>query len=405
VATVTDRAAVPTPIQGAERMDVLDAVRGAALLGILLINIIPLSGLLFDHPPELERTHAPTYFLLMFLVEGKFYSLFSFLFGVGFAVFVSRASARGADARRLFKRRLSGLLIIGIIHTLFIWMGDILATYALLGFALIPFLGRDDRTVLKWAGAMLFLPIPLYGLLVGLASLSSAAPPPPVADAPPPPILLDAVHAFATGSYADVVRGNAIFTLAGAARRFILMFFPRVFGMFLLGFYVGRRNVFADPAAHATLFNRVFVWGMVIGLPFSFWGAMLEGRALGFPTLGGLYETTVKTIGVPTLALGYAAGFCLLFQRLPRLRRAFAPVGQLALTSYISHSIAALIIFYGIGFGLFGRVPLVASVVGALAFFALQAFGSRVWLTYATFGPCEWLWRMYTYRARVRLFK
>lgn len=386
-------------------MDVLDAVRGAALLGILLINIIPLSGLLFDHPPELERTHAPTYFLLMFLVEGKFYSLFSFLFGVGFAVFVSRASARGADARRLFKRRLTGLLIIGTIHTLFIWMGDILATYALIGFGLIPFLGRDDRTVLRWAGAMLFLPIPLYAVLVGLAALSNAPPPPPVANAPPPPILLDAVHAFATGSYADVVRGNAIFTLAGAARRFILMFFPRVFGMFLLGFYAGRRNLFADLTAHELLLKRVLVWGMAIGIPFSFWGALLEGRALGFPTLGGLYETTVKSIGVPTLALGYAAGFCLLFQRLPSLRRAFAPAGQLALTNYIAHSVAALIIFYGIGFGLFGRVPLIIGVAGAFAFFAIQAFASRVWLRNAAFGPCEWVWRMFTYRRWVRLFR
>ena len=398
--TVTNHTAASTPTHGAERIDVLDAVRGAALLGILLINIIPLSGLLFDHPPQLQRTHEPTYFLLMFLVAGKFYSLFSFLFGVGFAVFVSRASARGADARRLFKRRLTGLLIIGIVHTLFIWMGDILATYALIGFALIPFLGRDDRTVLTWAGAMLFVPIPLYALLVGLASLSGAPPAPAVADAPPP-ILQDALNAFAGGSYADIVRANAIFTLAGAARRFILMFFPRVFGMFLLGFYAGRRNLFADPAAHAPLLRRVFLCGMVIGLPFAFWGALLDGRALGFPTPGGLYETAVKTVGVPTLALGYAAGFCLLFQRLPWLRHAFAPAGQLALTNYISHSVAALIIFYGIGFGLFGRVPLVVGVVGAFAFFALQAFASRVWLRYAAFGPCEWAWRMFTYRTWV----
>jgi uncharacterized protein len=386
-------------------MDVLDAVRGAALLGILLINIIPLSGLLFEHPPELERTHAPTYFLLMVLVEGKFYSLFSFLFGVGFAVFVSRASARGANARRLFKRRLTGLLIIGIVHTLFIWMGDILATYALIGFALIPFLGRGDRTVLKWAGAMLVLPIPVYALLVGLATLSGAAPPPAVADAPPPAILQDALDAFATGSYTDVVRGNLIFTLAGAARRFMLMFFPRVFGMFLLGFYAGRRNLFANLGAHEPLLHRVFLWGMVIGLPFSFWGAVLEGRALGFPTLGGLYETAVKTVGVPALALGYAAGFCLLFQRRPWLRRAFAPAGQLALTNYIWHSVAALIIFYGLGFGLFGRVPLIVGVTGAMAFFALQAVASRVWLRYAAFGPCEWMWRAFTYRTRVRLFR
>ena len=114
------------PVQGAERMDVLDAVRGAAVLGILLANVIAMSGFPFLPPVHyrslpLAGWHELSFFLVLLFVEAKFYSLFSLLFGVGFAVFIQRAAARGADAPRLFKRRLTGLLIIGLIHTFFIW--------------------------------------------------------------------------------------------------------------------------------------------------------------------------------------------------------------------------------------------------------------------------------------------
>ena len=404
------REAAPVPVQGTERMDTLDAVRGAAVLGILLANVIAMAGFPFLPPDHyrslpLAEWHEGTYFAVLFLVEAKFYSLFSLLFGVGFAVFVQRAAARGADAKRLFKRRLAGLLIIGLVHTLLIWMGDILATYALIGFALLPFLYKSDRTVLRWAVAMLLLPIVLYGLMVAGTAVAGPPAQPVSASAGPPRFLIDAAAGFATGGYLEVLRGNVIFTLANIVRRFMLMFFPRVFGMFLLGFYIGRRNMFAELDTHRTLLRRVCWAGLAIGLPLAYVGALMEGSNMGRPGLPGLVETTIKSLGVPLLALGYAAGLCLLFQRFRHLRRAFAPAGQMALTNYLLQSVAALVIFYGLGFGLFGRVPLVVALAGAVLFFVLQMIGSRAWLAIAAFGPAEWLWRMFTYRRRVPLLR
>ncbi len=144
---------------------------------------------------------------------------------------------------------------------------------------------------------------------------------------------------------------------------------------------------------------------MIIGLPLSFAGARLEGNNMGVPGVAGLIETTAKSVGVPALSLGYAAGLCLLFCRVPAVRRAFAPAGQMALTNYLMHSVAGVIIFYAIGFGWFGRVPLVLLLAGAILFFALQMIVSRAWLRRASFGPIEWLWRMFTYRRRVALFR
>jgi uncharacterized protein len=398
------------PVGTGERMDVLDAVRGVAVLGILLINVDALSGFAFIPPTGVPGAgfDERTFFALSWLIEGKFYALFSFLFGVGFAVFVQRAGARGADPAQLFKRRLLGLVLIGFIHTFFIWMGDILLTYAIMGFGLVPFLKKSDRTVIRWAVTMFLLPIALYAVLVlGMAIVGA----PPAAAAPAgesasalPPFLADAVQKFIHGGYLDVVEGNVAFTAANVVRRFVLMFFPRVFGMFLLGFYVGRRQMFANLAIQRPLVVRTMILGVAIGLPLAFVGARLEGAGFPEPNLRGLMETTVKSISIPALALGYAAALCLMFQGVPALMPALAPVGRMALTNYLMHSFIGTAVFYGIGLGLFGKVSLTYAVAGAAVVYLLQMVISRIWLSYAAFGPAEWVWRMLTYRRRFPLW-
>ena len=403
------RTPASVPVAAGERVAVIDGIRGVAVLGILLINIDALSGYAFTPASAhtiLASTAADelTWMVLAVFVEAKFYSLFSFLFGVGFAVFVQRAAARGADPARLFKRRLVGLLWIGLVHTLLIWFGDILVTYALLGFALVPFIRRDDRSVLRWAAAMLASPIALYAVLfVAAGRPADRAAASGTADLPA--ALAAAAQSFSHGNYVQILAGNVTFTIANVVRRLLLMFFPRVVGMFLLGFYCGRNNMFARLDDHRRLARNVLAAGMSIGLPLALGGWMLGEHAVGPPTLPGLIETVVKSIGVPLLALGYAAGLWLWLSRSPRVLDAMAPVGRMALSNYLMHSIVGFAVFYGIGFGLFGRLSLTAAVAGALLFFALQMFLSHWWLKHAQFGPAEWLWRMFTYRRTFPLFK
>jgi uncharacterized protein len=388
-------------------MTVLDAVRGVAVLGILLINVDPMCGYAFATPAERARLafsawDAETWRALAFLVEAKFYSLFSFLFGVGFAVFVRRAAARGADPRPLFKRRLVGLLLIGLVHSILIWYGDILMVYALLGFALVPFAQRSDRVLLGWAAALLIAPVALYALALAAAGQPAPA---AAAGASLPAPMAAAVEKFAHGGYVQIVQGNVVFTIANLFRRLILMFYPRVLGMFLLGFYAGRRNIFADLAANRVLVRRVAAIGVAVGLPLSLIGARWGEFGMGPPSVGGLVETTIKSIGVPALALGYAAGLCLLFQRAPAMMHALAPAGRMALTNYLMHSVAAMFLFYSFGFGLYGRISLLVAVAGAVVFFLLQVIVSRWWLARAHYGPAEWLWRVFTYRRRFALLR
>jgi len=412
---VTPQTTMTTPVAVGERMDVLDAVRGVAVLGILVINVVALSGYAFVPPPSAPGSQydARTFFVLSWLIEGKFYALFSFLFGVGFSVFVQRAAARGAKPAQLFRRRLLALMLIGFVHTTFIWMGDILLTYAVIGFGLVPFLKKSDRTVIRWSVAMLVLPVVLFAIAViavaafgGSGGGAAASPAAPAAAAPPvPPFLQHAVDAFASGGYIEVVKGNVLFTAANVVRRLVLMFFPRVFGMFLLGFYVGRNNLFGELAAHRPLLVRTVTLGLLIGLPLAFVGATLEQGALPVPGVRGLIETTAKSISIPALALAYAAGLCLIFQHWRPVMDAFAPVGRMALTSYITHSVVGTAVFYGLGLGLFGKVSLTVSVAGALVLYVVQMVVSRLWLSRAQFGPAEWIWRMLTYRRRFALLK
>jgi uncharacterized protein len=407
---------ITAPVAATERMDVLDVVRGVAVFGILVVNVYAFSGYGFISDAQKAalphaRVDGTLDFLVGFLAEGKLYCLFSFLFGVGFSVFIQRASARGLPTEahsakvgvRLFKRRLAGLLVIGLVHSTLIWFGDILATYAVLGFALIPFVARDDRAVLRWAVALLLTPIPLYLLLMGLTRL--APPQAPAAAGGLPPALATAIAGIAHGGYIDLVRGNIVFTIGNAVRRLVLMFFPRVLGMFLLGFYAGRRGIFANLDAHAALLRRVCAIGFAVGLPISLIATELSADVPGPPDVTGFIETIMQSISAPALALAYAAGLCLLFRRAPGPMRALAPAGRMALTNYLAQSVAGVLIFYGIGFRMFGRVSLATALAGCLVFFGLQMIASGLWLSVAFFGPAEWLWRTFTYRRRFALFR
>jgi uncharacterized protein len=387
------------PVRNGERIALLDVLRGFAILGIVLFNFGPMwptEGLPFS------AADAQLGFLVEVLVHGKFYSLFSLLFGIGFAVFLMRAQARGADAVALFRRRLAGLLLIGLAHTTLIWFGDILTLYALLGFALIPFRRWSDRALLRAAVIVLVLPIPLYGIAALAASASGIAQP---AGSGMPAPLLRGIAAFRDGSYADVVEANLLFTAAGVVRRLLNMQLVRVFGMFLLGFWAGRVGLFADLAAHRVLLRRLLLLGVLVGLPGSTLAALLPQGSAILPTPGGWPAAALIAVATPILCLGYAAAIALLSMRASwqRVLRVFAPVGRMALTNYLLQSVVLVGVFHGIGLGLFGQVSLATTLLIATALFLVQVPLSALWLRRYSYGPIEWLWRQFTYGARMPL--
>jgi uncharacterized protein len=380
---------------------VLDVLRGVAVAGILLANTFVFFGL-FLIPPERAAafsTHGldrVVEFTEHVLVEGKFYSIFSLLFGIGFGLQL----ARGGEASvARFRRRLRVLLLIGAVHALLIWAGDILLLYALLGFSMPWFAKKDARSLLRWTVGLLATPTILYIVAVIAWSLAGAPPAPPGPARPDvPPEVFERLAAMGTGGFGDALIGNLLFFVGRWMDLFVSVRFPKVLGMFVLGLWTVRQGITTDLQAHLPLLRRWRTAGWTAGL------AANVIAAVAFlwwpywpPSPGGLAGVFAQAVGFPLLALGYACTIAIALPHVPRVLGLFAPVGRMALTNYLTHSVVCVTLAYGFGLGWWWRIGAATTWVVAVTIVALQIPLSRWWLASFQYGPAEWIWRRLTY--------
>ncbi len=381
----------------AERIEILDGLRGLALFGILLANILLFSGWVFmtdDQRLSLAGSEAVAwqYRFHHLLIDGKFYTIFSMLFGAGFALQIARLAARGADGLRIYRRRVLILLGIGLIHSL-IWDGDILTLYALLGLLLPIFRDWRERTLLLLAAVLIFI-VPPVG--IGVSSLVGWGPHEPLYT-----LSYAIAHAMGANTAPDqaiawIARPDLLswssWTWSGIPSALGLRLeswrIPKVLGIMLVGMVVGRRLANGTLLDDRRLLKRILVIGLAVGLP----------PTIVYAAVPGLNQTDWPSLfGTAPLALAYAAGFVLLWRSAYPLLRHLVPVGRMALTNYLLHSIVGTLLFFGIGFGMVGKLqPLSIYAVG-VAIFATQMLLSRWWLNHHEQGPMERLWRTLTY--------
>lgn len=375
------------PTQPGERIEVIDILRGFALLGILLVNLMlfasPIYGVVLAEPAwsgPLDRAAA---WFVAFFAEGKFFTLFSLLFGLGLAVQLQRAEAKGVKLVPRYLRRLLVLLAIGVAHVTLFWWGDILVYYALLGFPLLRFRSLPPRRLLAWAFGVLLIPFVLNLGLLALVELGSSAPD----GAAQMDTAASATQAQIETSYAQamaVYRGGDFgamvlqrlqdygFATFGSVFTGILFV---VFAMFLVGLYVGKRQLLQRAHEHRFLFLRVLVWGAVLGLGGNALYATLTRTANPFETsAGSLLGLAGYLIGNPALSLCYASGVVLLTQsaRVHVLLKPLAAVGRTALSNYLLQTFICTTLFYGYGLGLYGRIGPALGVALTLIIFGLQ---------------------------------
>ncbi|HWT00059.1 MAG TPA: DUF418 domain-containing protein [Pyrinomonadaceae bacterium] len=398
------------PVSLHERIEILDVLRGLAVCGILIGNMQWFSG--YGMKPAALVAQDPlgdrvTHFLVHFFVEGKFYSIFSFLFGFGFALQISRAAERGDTEASLFKRRLFWLLVIGLAHAYLLWAGDILSVYAAMGFVLILFRKKTDGSLLKWALALLAVPILTYILFYIL--FVAFVPPEAVAQvqAGQGDFWNAAVTKVQQGSYLQIITDFNLDYIVGRYMGLIFdMRLPKLLAMFLLGFYAYRRGFFQNLSSHRPFVRRVLVYGLILGLVGNAAFAAIAGKEAVFPpTPAGIVGVICYAFGVPALALFYVALVATLWQQAAwrRLLSFLAPVGRMALTNYLLQTVVCVLIFYGYGLGQFGRLGARAATLLALAIFLFQTLLSALWLRYFGYGPMEWIWRQLTYGRRLSL--
>ncbi|MEN6534981.1 MAG: DUF418 domain-containing protein [Bryobacteraceae bacterium] len=389
------------PISLSERIRELDVLRGAALLGIIAANMRAFNS---PQPTYMDHTLMWTgmpdriaQVLIDLLVSGKFITLFGFLFGIGFAVQMDRAAVRGVAPRGFYLRRMTVLLSFGLLHMALLWWGDILAYYALTGYALLLFRKRSQKTLLIWAAALYAWPMLLFGAMLIAHAAGAQIPLPPKTT---PEELQRVIAVFATGTYGQMFRerlNEMIFNVIG-----LVFICPRILAIFLFGMWTWRTGILRNLGEHRPILRACRKWGLVAGLALN--GAMVAiGEILRpdpmSPSAIGFVWMAVGSIGVPPLSLFYAASIALLYQDATweRRLRPFAAVGRTALTNYLLQTVICTTLYNAWGFGLYGKVGPLLGLAPTAGIYAVQLAASAWWVRRFTFGPLEWLWRAVTY--------
>lgn len=383
------------PVAPNERIATLDVLRGLALLGILLMNMEAFSG-----PLDLSFTGIDPHwqgldrwadaFVYVF-VQGKFFTLFSLLFGAGFAVMAQRAEVAGREFTRFYLRRSLGLLGIGLVHALLLWSGDILVSYALLSFMLLAF-REAPRGWLPALGVVAYLAAAVLVLLLGaMVMLLPADAMATQADAARSAIEAQR-QVYGHGGYLQAVAQRL--RDFGTALGGLLLVGPQVLGMFLIGAWFARSGAIARPGDYPRLFGWLRWAALPLGLAVMLLSVGWQPYvAPGRFDLGTAAVYALNALAGLLMCLGYLAWGVRWSHRL----RWLAPAGRMALSNYLLQSVLCTLLFYGYGLGLFEQMGRAWQLLFAVALFAAQVLGSHLWLKHFRFGPMEWLWRAFTY--------
>ena len=390
-----------------DRIHVVDALRGFSLAGIVLVHMVEnyIGG-----PPPAEGMEAANQGILdaivngfvFIFIRGKFFALFSFLFGLSFFIQMDKATQKGQAFAGRFLWRLVLLFAIGYLHHLF-YRGDILTVYAMLGILLIPFYKINIKwlsivTILIFLGTFRYLVFGTFGSESLFSDMDMN---------PQSPSVVNYFNLIKNGSLLEVFQSNATeghlmkldFQLGTFSRGYL------TFGFFLLGLIAGKTKFFLHIAEHRKKMIKGLIWCAILFvvtfvlMSFMFIQASGGGQAMTFDNWLYMIALTCMDLWniVTTLLLIFA--FLLIYLKVKgeKLLLKFAPYGKMALTNYVAQSVVGTFILYGWGMGYLGELRNIYTFLIGLLIVALQMGWSTWWLRRFKYGPLEWLWRSLTY--------
>lgn len=382
--------ATAVPMSG--RIARIDTLRALALYGVIAMNLMGMATALVSEQVVATMQwfdQAAGAFDLLIL-RGKARCVFAFLFGFGFGVMMLRAQARGQPIVPFYLRRMLVLLAFGLFNQLFLFWGDILVSYALIGMLLMMFRNASDATLIRAGMLLVLLPPILHGAyeaLIGPAPQLRAGDP----DAPYQAM----AEVLRTAPYGLAIVQVHLQHLCDEwlydGVRYLVVDLG-VLGLFLLGLWSARRGILVDVEAHRPLLRRI----ALIALPLGFVLIALNGsQHMGWKPaqpIAGI--VTAAYIGLPIMAFGYIALFMLWFSRGGEwLQRLLAPAGRMALTHYLASGLIGSAFYYGWGLGMLDHVNMAGMGLFALVVFLFLVGFSHLWLRHFRLGPAEWLWR------------
>jgi uncharacterized protein len=389
-----------SPVLGKDRIVTIDIIRGFALFGIFLVNMPAFHSAEFlrsFYGVEAELTGADYWVDLFFalFIDMKFFTIFSFLFGLGFYIFMSRAEQKGLKFKQLYLRRILGLLLFGAAHLVLLWFGDILHTYALTGLFLLFFYKRKIKTVIIWAFSLLVVINVLFsltllmpdGMLQEIAGTQAAS-------------FNDQFNGY-VDAYINAGYGEWVSYRLGAEVFPILInsipaMIP-VLAMFLFGLAAGKAGVFKPDTPHLSLIRKIRTITFLISIPLVSILALYKLEILDAGIKSSTVVQVFTSLSGTTLCFFYISALTLLLRKdhWQKWLRPLGYAGQMALTNYLSQSIICVAIF--VGFNLYEEVSLLTGTLLCFVIFAAQIIFSSIWLKKFQFGPFEWVWRSFTY--------
>gem|GEM_PF-249183 len=403
------------------RVLTIDALRGIALFGILAINIQsfvwglsgPTLGMLDANSSAADLA---TVFFSALLLEYKFYPIFCFCFGYGFMTQTRRWTRHQENAQTRFTQRLNIMLIMGALHGIFLYFGDVLSRYALTGYILRHYAGSGPRRLLAatkfwfWVTVMITL---VTAILTGLISLdlfaddgalntaTLATDATNATKAEAIKLIRSTINIYATGSYADITwqRMQDYLTITV----YFIFSMPQLMLLFLLGALTAKMGWLSTLNWHdkyRARWTKILLISLAIGLPINFFYAMSAVELARDPgNLPGFIHILLSGF-IPVLAFAYIAGAALAATSTAgtRVLSVFAAAGKIALTNYLAQSIIVGFLLYGYGYGygaegVFTQFPL---LMLALVIYTLQVLFSHIYLRYFSIGPMEILWRKFS---------
>lgn len=388
------------PTKAKERVVFLDVLRGFALVGILFANILSWSGIKFLPFQDIINlgnieVDQELYQYLKFFVDTKFYTVFSLLFGVGFYMQISK-NRDNPGFPKFYMKRLSLLLIIGILHTL-IWSGDILMLYALMGMVLLV-LRKIPESKAIWTGlAFYFFPIVLDAIYMFTFATELPILEKTALKVYPDMLPEEVVAGFQSETFWVTFKTNfhnviwRWYDFIPSGRPF------KVLGLFLIGYFLYSVDFFT---VHAKKLKYILLF-LCIGLAFTGISMYLKGSVASFSkSWMDILDKVIHEIGQLSLSLSYV---CILSRLVDTFPKFFAfnwlkNYGRMSLTSYLGHTVLGILAFYPIiAWGYFGELTLEQVYYLAILLLTIQLLFSNVWFIFFHFGPVEWLWRCATF--------
>ncbi|HUC90490.1 MAG TPA: DUF418 domain-containing protein [Paenibacillus sp.] len=359
-----------------ERIEQVDIIRGFAVIGIFLVNVPEMLGTGIGFVTQFAGSDALIRLLYDMFVQTKFYTIFAFLFGLSFYLFMQSAQRRGLGARRLMARRLLLLAMAGLAHGVLLWYGDILLPYAILGFILLLFYKRTAHTALVWGVCLLGL---AAFIIVGATSLSVWLAP-------------ESLNETLFQALPDMK--DRIDFLVNVAAVNYLVLGPEILGLFLLGYYSGAKGWFAGAGPSAGILARLQ------------WTALAVSILLFIPMVNAYLSNAVYNpnyvyhftyLSGKTMAVFYVCTLMRLIQSLGARRfGGLAALGRLAFTNYLTQTLITIFLVYVV-WRQANEWPLWANLAYAVVLLLIQTAWSTLWLRRFRMGPFEWIWRAGTY--------